>query len=80
MKFYMHCNIQLYNEAAKIIELTTWADSYKKQTLNNVSHELECGRIIRTKYGGHTVPFRINDVKGIVDIVSDRDDFNMGQF
>ena len=73
MKFYNHCNIKLYNEAAKIIELTTWADVYKEQTLDNVSDELESGRMIRTNHGFYTAPYRINDVKGIVDIVSNRD-------
>ena len=73
MKFYNHCNIKLYNEAAKIIELTTWADVYKEQTLDNVADELESGRMIRTNHGCYTAPYRINDVKGIVNIVANRD-------
>ena len=73
MKFYNHCNIKLYNEAAKIINLTTWADVYKEQTLDNVSDELEKGRMIRTNHGGYTVPFNVSDVKSIVDIVANRD-------
>ena len=73
MKFYNHCNIKLYNEAAKIIELTTWTDVYKEQILDSVSDELESGRMIRTDHGGYTVPFNISDVRRIVNIVANKD-------
>ena len=73
MTFYNHCNIKLYNEASRIIELTTWANVYKEQTLDNVADELEKGRMIRTNHGGYTVPFNTSDVKGIVNIVANRD-------
>jgi len=70
MKFYNHANTSLYNEAIKIISNETWANSYKRQTLNNVVDELEKGIMLTTETGGYTVPFRVSDVKSIVDIVS----------
>jgi len=73
MKFYNHCNNILYNEAIRLIANTDWADVYKAQTLDNVSDELECGRIIRTNRRSYTIPFKISDVKGIVSIVANRD-------
>ena len=73
MKFYNHCNNSLYNEACRLIAQTDCEDVYKKQILEVVSDELECGRIIKTNSGSYTIPFNISDVNGIISIVANRD-------
>ncbi len=73
IKFYNHCNEALYTEAKRIIATFDWHPSYKSQTLSGVVDELECGLMVRTETGGHTVPFELSDVKDFVRIVSERD-------
>ena len=75
MEFHNLCNTELYNEAKRIIDAKTdWVDGYKSQTLSSVIDQLECGVIIRTAHGGYATPYKISDVKAIVENIAFRDE------
>ena len=75
MNFYNLCSAKLYTEAKTIIEAKTdWVEAYKSQTLSSVIDELERGVMIRTANGGHTAPYKVSDVKSIVENIALRDE------
>ena len=73
MKFYNHCNHELFSEAKKIIDTKDWHSRYKEQLLARVESFLEVGQMVRTNTGMESRQFKVSDVCDIVVIVSDRD-------
>ena len=72
MKFYNHCNEQLYKEAKKIIDVENWHPNYKEYLLEKVEHRLEVGKLVRANRLEY-IPFDVNDVDGIVTTISEMD-------
>jgi len=73
MKFYNHCALELYNEANKIISPKKWFEAYKDQLLTRVKDILENGKVVNTKTGLKTIPFKISDIEDLISAIVERD-------
>lgn len=69
MEFFNHNNAALCNEAERIVKDLDGVKRWREHILNSVFDKLEAGFMIRTATGHKSVPFKVKDVKGIVDNV-----------
>jgi hypothetical protein len=76
MEFQENCNMSLYLEAKKVINLNNWSANLKKHILNEVVHRLEIGQMRKTKTGWVWLAYNVSDVSDIVQNVYDIDSFN----
>tara|TARA_R110001632_G_scaffold120720_2_gene233422 strand:+ start:1142 stop:1375 length:234 start_codon:yes stop_codon:yes gene_type:complete len=67
MNFNNHCNEALYTKAAEVISNIESDQKWKEYLLLETVDLLERGRMFRTSSGGETAPYRVSDVKMLVD-------------
>ena len=74
MEFFNHNNAALCTEAERIVNDLDGVKSWRDHILDSVCDKLEAGFMTRTATGFESVPFKVGDVKGIVDNVVARDE------